>query len=156
MTDITELESRLSAALDRIGQGLDRLESAGPRTAQDEGLGAELDAQQQANAELEERLKALREEQDTRLAAFEARIEAQNAQMADLDGQLQALRRSNAELREVAGELREAMEAELADPELIDRAMAAELDALRAERDAEVAELGAVLSELKPLVEERK
>ncbi len=75
--------------------------------------------------------------------------------MADLDGQLQALRRSNAELREVAGELREAMEAELADPELIDRAMAAELGALRAERDAEVAELDAVLSELKPLVEER-
>lgn len=152
MTDINDLESRLSAALDRIGQGLDRIES-GPR-GDDEALGAELSAQQQANAELESRLQALREEQDGRLAAFEARIEAQNAQMADLDGQLQALRRSNAELREVAGELREAMEAELADPELIDRAMAAELGALRAERDAEVAELDAVLSELKPLVEE--
>ncbi|WP_341212266.1 hypothetical protein [uncultured Limimaricola sp.] len=155
MTDITEFESRLSAALDRIGQGLDRIESAGPR-GDDDALGAELDAQQQANVELEHRLKALREEQDSRLAAFEARIEAQNAQMAELDGQLQALRHSNAELREVAGELREAMEAELADPELIDRAMAAELEALRAERDAEVAELGAVLSELKPLVEERE
>ncbi|GAD55385.1 hypothetical protein [Limimaricola cinnabarinus] len=155
MTDITELESRLSAALDRIGQGLDRIENAGPR-GDDGALGAELDAQQQANVELEDRLKALREEQDNRLAAFEARIEAQNAQMAELDGQLQALRHSNAELREVAGELREAMEAELADPELIDRAMAAELEALRAERDAEVAELGAVLSELKPLVEERE
>ncbi len=59
MTDITELESRLSAALDRIGQGLDRIES-GPR-GDDEGLGAELSAQQQANAELEGRLKALRE-----------------------------------------------------------------------------------------------
>lgn len=155
MTDITELESRLSAALDRIGQGLDRIENAGPR-GDDGALGAELDAQQQANVELEDRFKALREEQDNRLAAFEARIEAQNAQMAELDGQLQALRHSNAELREVAGELREAMEAELADPELIDRAMAAELEALRAERDAEVAELGAVLSELKPLVEERE
>lgn len=153
MTDITELESRLSAALDRIGQGLDRFEG-GPRGDTEE-LGAELSAQQQANAELEHRLKGLRDEQDGRLAAFEARIEAQNAQMAELDGQLQALRRSNAELREVAGELREAMEAELADPSLIDRAMAAELDALRAERDAEVAELDAVLSELKPLVEER-
>jgi chromosome segregation ATPase len=155
MTDITELESRLSAALDRIGQGLDLIENAGSR-GDDGALGAELDAQQQANVELEDRLKALREEQDNRLAAFEARIEAQNAQMAELDGQLQALRHSNAELREVAGELREAMEAELADPKLIDRAMAAELEALRAERDAEVAELGAVLSELKPLVEERE
>ncbi len=154
MTDITELESRLSAALDRIGQGLDRIDHSSGDGGEREELNARLTEQQDANAVLEARLTALKDDQDDRLAALEARIEAQTAQMVDLDGQLQVLRRSNADLREVAANLREAMTAELADPELINRAMVAELDALRAARDSEVAELDAVLAELKPLVEE--
>ncbi len=157
MTDITELETRLSAALDRIGQGLDRRDEAAVAETDDSEtreLAEKLEAQQAANALLEAQMKSISDAPDDRLAAFEARLEAQTAQMADLDGQLQRLRRSNTDLRGVVARLREAMAADLADPDLINATMLAELDALRATREADVAELDAVLAELKPLVEE--
>ena len=45
-------------------------------------------------------------------------------------------------------------EGRLALPETINRALIAEVDALRAQRSADAAEVDAILSELKPMIEE--
>ncbi len=62
MSDISDLESRISAAMDRISRGLETLDS--PAAESDtsdtsEALQVELDAEKTANAQLEERNKTL-------------------------------------------------------------------------------------------------
>ena len=58
MSDIDALQSRISAALDRIGTGLDALSNA---SNADDGrdLAAELEDEKTANAQLKERLRVL-------------------------------------------------------------------------------------------------
>ncbi len=65
MSDISDLESRITTALDRIGRGLDAL---GPKP--DAGQDAEiatlkvaLEEEKTANAQLEERVRAIKEKQ---------------------------------------------------------------------------------------------
>lgn len=155
MSDINQLESRLRDALARIGAGLDGLaQSSGAETGTDEALRAQLDEERTANAQLEERVKALKERQDTKIADLEARVSAQTSQMADWDAELQKLRASNAELRELNAQLRSAAADGMAEPELMNRALMAEVDALQAQRGADAAEVDAILSALKPILEE--
>ncbi|NCO87388.1 MAG: hypothetical protein GW886_12240, partial [Rhodobacterales bacterium] len=110
--------------------------------------------EQAVNAQLEERVRALKDRQDTRMAALDAQIAGQRQAIAALDQELQALRQSNADLRDLNAQLRAAAEDGVAEPELINRAVMAELDALRATRAADVAELDAVITALKPLITE--
>ncbi|EAR49404.1 hypothetical protein OG2516_02973 [Oceanicola granulosus HTCC2516] len=158
MDDISELEGRITRALDRIRAGLDQRAAAAGDAAADAGqaaaLEAELAEERTANAQLEERVKALKERQDTRLAKLEAEVGEQRQRLAAVDEEMQRLKQMNAELREVAGKLREAMSEEVAEPHLVNKAMLAELDALRAVRDAEAAEVAAAIGELKPLAQE--
>lgn len=150
MSEISTLESRITAALDRIRQGLDAPKGASPA---DEALTAELTAERAANAELVERVRHLKERQDTQVASLTGRVESQRTQMMKLDEELQRLRASNAQLREMNTRLRAAVTEGLS-PELLDAAVTAEVEALEAQRSSEAAELEAILAELKPLIAE--
>jgi len=143
MSDISELERRLAAALERIGQALD----------QGGSVQSALDDEKVANAALEERVRALKERQDTQVAKLTARAESHQEQLLKLDAELQQLRASNVQLREMNTKLRQAITDGLSS-ELYDAAVAAEVDALAAQRSADAAEVDAILAELKPLIAE--
>ena len=160
MSDITQSEARISAALDRIRQGAERLAQvqAEPAQAADEGVSAaalqsQLDEERIANAQLEERVKVLKDRQDGKLAELEAAVEAGRARSARMDRELQRLRQVNAELRDNNSQLREALTEGVSEPHLVNKAMLAELEALRATRAADAAEMDAILEELTPIVE---
>lgn len=167
MSDISDLESRITAALDRISYGISKLDtsaSAGEsvdvsfgQAPADDGriadLEAKLDEERTANAQLEERIKVLKEREGGAQEVYAA-IEAAKSKLVRYEKDLNRLREVNAELRDVNGKLRAAMENGVADAEMINRAMAAELDALRAVRDADATEVDAVLDALKPILEE--
>jgi predicted RNase H-like nuclease (RuvC/YqgF family) len=150
MSDISALEGRIAQALDRIRQGVDAAEAAGPSDA---ALAKALETEREANAELVQRVSILKERQDTQVNTLTAKVETQRAQMQKLDAELQSLRASNVELREMNTRLREAVTEGLA-PALHDEAVAAEINALHAQRTADAAELDAILTELKPLIAE--
>lgn len=150
MSDISTLESRITAALDRIRQGLD---AAAGQTAADPALQAALDEERAQNAELVERVRALKERQDTQVASLTLRAETQSKHLMKLDEELQQLRASNVQLRDMNAKLRAAVTTGLA-PELHDAAVSAEIEALSAQRSADAAEIDAILDELKPLIEE--
>lgn len=150
MSDISALEGRITAALDRIRQGIE----AQPAPAEpDHSLSSELESERAANAELVERVRHLKERQDTQVASLTGRVESQRAQMMQLDEELQRLRASNAQLREMNTRLREAVTQGVS-PELLDEAVAAEVAAMEAQRSSETAEMDAILAELKPLIED--
>lgn len=173
MSDITELERRLSAALDRIGAGLDDLaarpvaaplpdgspaefngDERGVAEAEIAALQEALEAERTANRQLTERVRAIRERQETAVAALEQRVQ-RLTELLDRGGAESArLRRANGQLREMNQSLRAAMEQGLPEPHLINRAMMAELEGLRAVRAAEAAEIDEILSELRPLIGE--
>lgn len=75
--------------------------------------------------------------------------------MAQLDVELQRARRANAGLVEACEALRDANAEGVGDADLINKAMLAELEGLRAARAVDVAEASAILAALGPLVEQR-
>jgi cell division protein FtsB len=128
-------------------------------------LREELEDEKMANAQLEERLKTLRrqmaeaasETADTPEAPVEevsdaSQNEGQGADLAALDAELHQLRAANAELEASIAALREANAQGVGDPHLINKAMMAELESLRASRKVEAAEAQAVLGALEPLL----
>lgn len=166
MSELSQLETRITTALDRIKQGLDGFAgAAAPVPAQDpvdsgasEALVAELtgklDEEQTANAQLEERVKLLKERQDGKLAELESNVDAGRARAARMDRELQRLRQVNAELRDINTQLRDAVSVGVSEPHLVNKAMLAELEALRATRAADAAEMDAILEELTPIIEQ--
>jgi chromosome segregation ATPase len=153
MSNVTELEQRISVAMDRIEKGLGDMAEQAP-VVDGAALEAQLEEERSANAQLEERVKALKERQDTKISELETRVSFQRDQMTALDTELQRLRASSADMREVNAQLRVAATDGVAEPELINRAMMAEVEALSAQRASESAEVDAILKELKPLIEE--
>ena len=163
MSDISLLEGRITAALDRIRRGvewMDELAAAAPPipldSAQTEvtSLRVRLDEERTVNAQLEERVRALKDRQDGRVAQLEAEVAESRARIAAADADVQGLRQTNADLRDVAAQLREALAQGVTEPQLINRAMLAELEALRTARAIDLAEVNAVLAELRPLLGE--
>jgi chromosome segregation ATPase len=90
MSEISDLESRISAAMDRIGRGLEALSVApdpmpevDDRSAEVEALQKSLEDEKTANAQLEERLLALTSRQDELEAELEkAKADASAAEIA--------------------------------------------------------------------------
>lgn len=153
MGNISDLEQRINAALERIGTGIESLGQAVPGNAT-EALEQSLQEERSANAQLEERLKALRERTSALTLQLEQKVERLQAQLSSSEGQVAELRAQNERLQENADRLRAQNETMVGDPHLVNSAMMAELEALRAARRADVAEMDAILSELKPLVGE--
>lgn len=156
MSDIADLERRVTSALERIGAGLDALPMAAPQfdPGEVEALKEALESERTANAQLEERVLAIKEKQDTSVAALEARVASLSAQAAQQEADLARLKQVNAQLRDSNAALRDANAEGVGDAHLINKAMLAELEGLRASRAADLGELEAIMGELKPLIEE--
>lgn len=157
MQEITELEKRITAALERIGKGVDRLAQA-PRPAPNAGgaaeaaLRAQLEDEKALNSQLQDKLRAAKEREPK--GDLHEKIDRLTRQL-DVQGlELQRMRRTAAALRDQLAALRAAQSEGVVEPHLINKAMAAELDALRAERLTEVAEIDEILAALDPHITE--
>ncbi len=161
MQDIAGLERRITAALDRIGQGLDRMpvglaDNAGPpdQSAKEVGRAqAALDEERIVVAQLNERLKSVKEKEALLRAELDEKCQRLTRQLDTQGLELQRMRKTAVQLREQLREIREAQLRDL-DPHLINKAMLAELEALRATRLTEMAEMEELIAELSPLLEE--
>ncbi|MGV6810670.1 MAG: hypothetical protein ACWA47_00355 [Brevirhabdus sp.] len=151
MGQIGELEQRISAALDRIGQGLEGLGRTGNGPSAEE-LQQQLDDERAANAQLEERLKALRERTSANTVQLEQKVERLQAQLAAAEAQASKQRSLNDRLQHSVEQLRSQNESMVGDPHLVNKAMMAELESLRSARAGDVAEMDAILVEMAPLV----
>jgi DNA repair exonuclease SbcCD ATPase subunit len=158
MQEIAELERRITAALERIGRGLDSRQESPGVAGEVATLRAALEDERMVNAQLQERLRVIKERASPAVAPPPAEADARvDVLMRQLDQQgleLQRMRQTTAQLREQLRSLREAAEAQVVEPQMINRAMMAELDALRADRAADIAELDEILAELSPLIAE--
>jgi len=96
----------------------------------------------------------LKDRQDGAISDLEGRAASHGAILAAMEAEVQRLRASNAELRDMTAQLRSAAADGATSPELINRAMIAEVDALQAQRTSEAAEMDAIVSSLRPLIEE--
>ena len=172
MSEIDELQSRITAAMARIGAGIEALPAAAPAPdmAEIETLRSDLAAERAARAEAEQALdeeKTANAQLGERIAALGARLKAeteelrrslqtQKSALAQLDADLGRLREANAQLRSVNAKLREANAEGLADAALIDQGMKAELEALRSARAVDMSEAGAIMAQLGPLLAEAR
>ncbi|MDJ0627237.1 MAG: hypothetical protein QNJ44_03165 [Rhodobacter sp.] len=158
MTDIAELERRITAALDRIGNGVGQLAAAPAEPAADaaevDALREALEAEKTANAQLEERVKSLHTQHDAEVRALEDKLKEAVSSGREAMSQAAALRKANQHLQSSVQGLRDAAASGATEPHLINQAMTSELEGLRALRDGDRAELDAILSELKPLLKE--
>lgn len=201
--NIAELERRITAALGRIGAGLDKWEAgakaapvadpasktepevvkdapplaAAPaaevpsetaaQLAESIDIIAELEtevatlktalaAEKATVAQLTERAKSVKEPAPAPQVQLDAKVEKMTQQL-DVQGlELQRMRKSSVQLRENLRVLQEAATKNMVDPQLINRAMMAELENLRATRHTETAEMDEILAELKPLIAEAR
>lgn len=156
MSDIAELERRIIAGLERIGAGIDGLGAAGGGTDASElaALRDALEAEKLANAQLEERVSAIKEKQETTVKAMEETISTLTKDASKHEADAKKLLNVNAQLRESNDALRVANESGVGDAHLINKAMQTELDALHSTRKADLAELETIMAELKPLIKE--
>ena len=157
MSEIAELERRITAALARIGQGLSSL-SAAPSSDMPEDvrtLQEALEAERVTNAQLTERVRAIKDRQENLVGQLERRAMQLSRQLEAAGAEVQRLKSANHEMETTLAALREAAESgEGIDAHLVNRAMQAELESLRSVRMAEVVELDEILAELKPLIGE--
>ncbi|MEE3360908.1 MAG: hypothetical protein VX248_13245 [Pseudomonadota bacterium] len=160
MTEIEEFERRINAALDRIAYQVETFGDSSPVTApagndssEDiEKLKSDLADERLANEQLEERVKAIRDRQESQVSELQAQVAGFKASISDLDAELQRLRHANDQLTANNAELREALEKNVSEPHLINRAMLAELEGLRAARSADRAETQTLIDTLEPLL----
>ncbi|MFK7876741.1 MAG: hypothetical protein AB8B71_13335 [Paracoccaceae bacterium] len=150
MSDIEAYQTRILAALERATVGLDKV-GAGDAAALND-LQSALDEEKTVTAQLEERLKVLKEKHTSELAAMAAQMQDTQAKVSALDVELQRMQQVNSGLRESNAALRDANAAGVGDATLINAALQTELDALQAARAADVAEASAILSALTPVL----
>lgn len=177
MTELAEYERRIAYALERIGRGVDALvvrpvaapppePVAEPEPVaavapaelpaepvlneEAEALREALEAERTANAQLTERVRAIREKQETTLAALEKRLAQATRAFEAAQTEASRLKRANNDLVETNRLLTEAA-GDVA-PHLVNRAMQSELEALRAARAYEVSELNEIIGGLEPIV----
>lgn len=149
MSDISELETRITTALERIGLGLAEM---GPASSDTENETAKvqlaLDEERTVNAQLEERLHGLKDQHQTALSELQAELARLRDQVSSEEKTLTRLRKVNADLRANNDALRSAASDGVVEPHLINKSMMAELEGLRAAQAADRAELDSVLGEL--------
>lgn len=152
MSEIDALQQRLTAAMDRIATGMGNLDRAGGGDMA--ALQTALDDEKIANAQLTERVRKMASTQEAALAKANAASEAAQSRVAAMDLELQRLRAANDQLRQSNAALRAANEEGVGEPHLINKAMMAELEGLRAARAADVAEASSIIGALAPLLDQ--
>ncbi|WP_120635347.1 hypothetical protein [Ruegeria sp. EL01] len=133
MSQIEELQHRIIAAMARIGSGVEALQDEAPGDgAQDEALQASLEEERVANAQLQERLKLLKDQHEQE--ADELRNELEQLRLTSGEGSESAALRE--ELAQATAKLVsvEAARAELADAKAA-LENSEELDTLKAENE---------------------
>lgn len=186
MSQIDELQSRITVALEKIGTGLDavskaaedrgrleaqsdietKVQQAAEQAAADARaempvadpeeiarLRTELEEERLANAQLEARVKTLKDKLASQQAPQETAqpVDLLEA-LARLDQDLARLRTANEKLSESNAALRDANAEGVGEPHLINSAMLAELEALRALRASEASEASSIMEQLVPLL----
>ncbi len=154
MSEIDELERRITAALERIGKSVESFEAT-PGGADPEemaALKAALEEEKLVSAQHEERIKKLHSKLDAQSAGLGDELEAQRMATAKLDMEMQRMRAANEQLRASNAALREANEKGVGEPHLINKAMLAELEGLRAARAVDIAETGAIVDTIGALL----
>ncbi len=149
MDDVKAFEKRILAAFARVAKGIEARPPAmaGDGTAE---LRAEL---AEAQAEVQRLRDRLRQSPPREPSVNEARLDKLTRQL-DVQGiEMQRLRKTNIALRDQLRALREAAEGGV-DAAALNRAMRDELDALRATRHAEIAEMDEILGELTAMIGE--
>jgi len=160
MSNIAEFERRITAALERIGSGLDSLAqnpvqtSAEPQVDNDElaRLNEALEAEKMANAQLQERVNAIKDKQESSVQDMQNKIEELAAKLKDQETEVQKLKQVNSQLHQSNEELSKANEKSAADAQLINKEMQTELENLHATRKSDLAELETIMAELKPMI----
>lgn len=166
MDNIAELERRITAALMRIGQGVEALSAApavsdagGPVATLADGvaeaeiarLNEALDEEQMLTAQLNERLRVVRDKDAAERLGLQAETE-RLTKLLDVQGlEMQRLKKTVVSLREQLRLMTEAQAEGRIEPHLINKAMLTELEALRALRSAEAAELDELIAALDPI-----
>ncbi len=152
MSEIADYERRITAALDRAQQALEQL-SAG-ESGDTAALTAELEAERVANQQLEERVRAIKEKQETTVAGLEAEVARLKEALKTRDSEVQSMRQVNEALRGSNETLRKANAKGVAEPDLVNAAMVTELESLRTAREADRAEIESILATLEPVLKE--
>lgn len=163
MHEIAELEGRITAAMDRIALGLGAMADAAavaslsslpsPEAgAELSALREALDEERMANAQLNERLRVLRDRDSRAQTATADEVDRLTRLLDEQGFETQRLQKLLVTLREDLRELREAAAASVADAGMINAAMDSELGALRADRLAEAAEMRDILAAIDPLL----
>ena len=146
MSDLGGVEKRFEDALFRIEAALDRLPDPGEalrNQAEMEGL---LEAERETNAELIERVKALKERQETHVAGLETQLAAARTGAEEASRAQAELKETIEGLRAQIARLTEANRSMVGDPDLVNTSMMVELEAMRATRRADAGEIDAILS----------
>lgn len=152
MEDISEFERRIAGALDRASQAMDKL-GVGEGGDSSE-LKAELEAERVANQQLEERVRAIKDKQETMVAGLEAEVARLKEALESRDAEVQQIRSVNEALRASNASLREANAQGVGNAELVNSAMVTELESLRAARAADRSEIEEILATLEPVLKE--
>ncbi len=157
MSELSDYETRINAALERIAEGvmgLDRAGATGANAEEVAALQSALEAEKNANAQLEERVRAIGAKQENQVAQLEARVAKLTARNEASETELNRIKSLNAQLRDNNQALRAANAEGLGDAELINQAIQTELDSVSALRSADRAELDEIIEELIPLTKE--
>lgn len=182
MSEIADLENRLSAALDRIARGVDGIDTSGaPVSAANDTsnaqaeriaeLEAALENERQAKAVLEDQIQtlsgaaavsapsigdadveALKQAHAEELEYVRAVAASEREAWEGLNSRLVRMRRTNKLMRSNAAAMRQAASAKVADPEAINQSLQLELEALQAAQELERAETDVILKTLQPLL----
>lgn len=159
MSDVSHLTQRIDDALSRIDRAITTPAAKPPPEQDTEALTSKLadltallEEERAANSQLEDRVRLLKDRQDGKLAELTSNVDAGRARATRMDRELQRLRQVNADLRDINMQLRDAVADGISEPQLVNAAMHAELEALRATRAADAAEMDAILEELTPLI----
>lgn len=167
MSDISGFEARITGALERIGRAVALAEERAEAAAASSGggiasddmmaemgrLNEALEAERDANAQMEARVRAIHEKQQSHVAALEEEVEHLRRQLMDHDSEMQKLRRVNAQLRDNNAALRAANAEGTGDASLVNKALMVELEALKVARSADAMELDAILADLRAAAE---
>ena len=157
MSELSELESRLADALARIESAAARVPDpaqSAAEAARAAALEAQLEEERTTNAQLIERVKALKDRQENQVASLEKNLAEAKVAESERNVVQQKLKASIEQLRDQVARLTEANRAMVGDPHLVNTSMMAELEAMRASRRADVAEVDDILAHLAPHVGE--
>lgn len=153
MGDLTVSEKRLIAALDRIDYTIERA-AAGLRGATVGAADNGADPATQAeNQRLVAELSSAQERQEAAMHALEARLAQANARLDEAGQQAARLAAANEALTQANRQLLSKADSGGADAADIRTTLEAEIEALRAARAAEIAQMGDIIESLDRLVD---